>query len=281
MVTMSALQWFRDQRIRRLRDRLELATAELGRIASTPPIAADAGRAAETYGRAMRLALQVDPARAVALFGSFDRNIPDEQYPRAFQPSDENWLLRSTTTDDPDGLTAVFEVATRLRAAHLQRDTSARLLQVLARGRDTARLVAFLMRLRHLELIESDALAEVLKDFLRHSSFDRDAALWTSFFDTIPETSLPPIFDVHLFLGRGHDAARWADTMERKSLALRCCLGSPRLADVDAALRLAEELSDRAALSAAQRNDAATSWSPLAATRRRSVPTGSPTARIG
>lgn len=252
MVTMSALQWFRDQRIRRLRDRLELATAELGRIASTPPIAADSGRAAETYGRAMRLALQVDPTRAVALFGSFDRNIPDEQYERAFPPSEENWLLRSITTDDLDGLTAVFEVATRLRSAHLQRDTSARLLQMLARGRDTARLVAFLMRLRHLELIESDALAEVLKDFLRHSSFDRDAALWTSFFDTIPETSLPPIFDVHLFLGRGHDAARWADTMERKSLALRCCLRSPRLADVDAALRLAEELSDRAALSAAQ-----------------------------
>jgi molecular chaperone DnaK len=147
-----------------------------------------------------------------------------------------------------DGLTAVFEVATRLRAAHLQRDTSARLLQMLARGRDTARLVAFLMRLWHLELIESDALAEVLKDFLRHSSFDHDAALWTSFFDAIPETSLPPIFDVHLFLGRGHDAARWADTMERKSLALRCCLGSLRLADVDAALRLAEELSDRPAL---------------------------------
>ena len=193
MVTMSALQWFRDQRTRRLRDRLELATAELGRIARTPPIAADSGRAAETYGRAMRLALQVDPARAVALFGSFDRNIPDEQYERAFPPSDENWLLRSATTDDLDGLTAVFEVATRLRSAHLQRDTSARLLQMLARGRDTARLVAFLMRLRHLELIESDALAEVLKTFLRHSSFDHDAALWTSFFDTIPETSLPPI----------------------------------------------------------------------------------------
>jgi hypothetical protein len=78
MVVMSVLQWFRDQRIRRLRDRLELATAELGHIARTPPIAADSGRAAETYGRAMRLALRVDPARAVALFGSFDRNIPDE-----------------------------------------------------------------------------------------------------------------------------------------------------------------------------------------------------------
>jgi hypothetical protein len=108
------------------------------------------------------------------------------------------------------------------------------------------------MRLRHLELLESDALAEVLKDFLRNSSFDRDAALWTSFFDTIPETSLPPIFDVHLILGRGEDAARWADTVERKGLALRCCLGSPRLADVDTALRLTEELSDRAALRVAR-----------------------------
>lgn len=143
-------------------------------------------------------------------------------------------------------------MAIRLHAVNLQRDTSARLLLALGRGRDTARLVAFLRRLRHLELIEPDALTEVLKDTLRHSSFDRDVALWTSFFDTIPETSLPPIFDVHLFLGRGQDAARWADTMERKNLALRCCLGSPRLADVDAASRLADELSDRAALRLAQ-----------------------------
>jgi len=244
---MSLQSWFQDRRIRRLRDRLDSAVAELEAVARRPSGEADLSRTAKVYGRAMRLALQVDPGRAVAILGSFDHVVPDEQYGRAFQPSDADWL-RFVGADDPDGLTAVFEVATRLRAVTLQRDTSDRLLRVLSQGSDTARLVTFLQRLQRLELLPPDRLTAALTEFVRHASFDHDGALWTSFFDTVPESSLPRIFDVLLFLGRGQDAAALADTAERKERALRCCLGSRRMVDVDAADRLAQELSDPGAL---------------------------------
>ncbi|MGH3921563.1 MAG: hypothetical protein ACRDTT_01595 [Pseudonocardiaceae bacterium] len=201
-------------------------------------------RAAGVYGRTLRLAFRVSSRQALSLFRTYDRRVPADRYGLAFQRSDEPWLAGLARRNDTDTLMVVLELATRLDLGTVQRKASSRLAAMLGRGGDANRLVAHLLRCQQLDLLTADMAAGAVDDHVKRSPLEQDAQLWRSFFDVLPDSLLPPLFEVRLFLGRGADAVRLADTPARQRAALGCCLESPRFGDVQAGLQLAHRLDD-------------------------------------
>ncbi|OLB67459.1 MAG: hypothetical protein AUI10_00025 [Actinobacteria bacterium 13_2_20CM_2_72_6] len=142
----------------------------------------------------------------------------------------------------------MFELATRLRLAAVQRAARDRAVDLLAGGRDADALVAQLVRWQRAGLLDAGTATRALRDHLAHTPLDHDAQLWSGFFDGVPEPVLPDLFEVRQFLGRGADAARLADTPAREQAALECCARSPRVADAEAGVALARRREDRAAV---------------------------------
>jgi molecular chaperone DnaK len=228
----------KQRRLQRALNRLE--------IAFTPPTLEGEAleRAAIAYRQTLLLALRVEPSRATGLFRSYDSRIPAEHYLRAFRSADREWLARLARSDDPVTLGVVFELAGRLELSSAHREAAERLAGALGRSGDANRVVLHLLRCQQLQLLTAEILTPTLRDCIARSPLDRDRALWSHFFTTLPETILPPLFEVHLFLERGTDAVRLADTPARQQDALSCCRQSPRLADVRAGLELAHRIGN-------------------------------------
>ncbi|GAA4517770.1 hypothetical protein GCM10023191_090880 [Actinoallomurus oryzae] len=204
-------------------------------------------KGARAYARAMGLALDTDPALAVALFASYDARVPGDLYAAAFEPEDRQALRELARREDRDTLSTVFELATRLRIDDLRAEALDRLAGVLGREGDADRLVAHLQRWQDLGLLEAATLGRALRGHLTRVSLDRDAALWSAYLAQVPEGLLPESFEVHRFLGHGAEAVRLADTNARRAKALECCLASKRPADIEAGRELALSLGDEAA----------------------------------
>lgn len=83
-------------------------------------------RAAGVYGRALRLALRVDPLRALSLLRAYDRLIPADRYGLVLQRSSEPWLFDLARRDDVAVLTVALDVATRLGLGAVQREAGRR-----------------------------------------------------------------------------------------------------------------------------------------------------------
>jgi molecular chaperone DnaK len=239
---MPVRDWVSGGKQRRLRRDIEFLESRFG--GTTPVNGAELDRAARTYGRALRAALQLDPPQAAHVFGAVDARIPDDHYERAFGTSDERWLAGLAARDDQHVLAVVFELATRLRLTAVQRATRDRLVGVLGRGHDTNLLVTRLRRWMELGLLDRDTLSRALTVHVSHTPLRLDAQLWSRFFAQLPEPSLPDMFEVYAFLGRGADAVRLADTPARQQEALDVCARSARWRDVEAGLELARRLAD-------------------------------------
>src|SRR5262249_50504290 len=201
-------------------------------------------RAADAYRHALRLAIRVEPSRAGLLFRLYDGRIPPDRYARAFGPADRRWLTTLVGTDDVATLGGVLELAGRPGLGQAQREAAERLATLLGRGGDANRLVLHLIRCQQLQLLTADALLRTLRDHVTRAPLERDGPLWSPFFAALPEAMLPPLFEVHQFLGRGADVARLADTPARQQQAPSCCQQSPRLSDVQAGLELARRIGD-------------------------------------
>ncbi|GLY91610.1 Hsp70 family protein [Actinoallomurus iriomotensis] len=225
---------------RRLRRAVERVEKEFRGSAVT-------AKGARAYARAMGLALDADPALAVALFASYDARIPGDLYAVAFEPEDRQTLRELTRREDRDTLSTVFELATRLRIEDLRAEALDRLAGVLGREGDANRLVTHLQRWQDLGLLEAATLGRALRGHLTRVSLDRDAPLWSAYLAQVPENLLPESFEVHCFLGHGAEAVRLADTSDRRAKALECCLASRRPADIEAGRELARSLGDEAA----------------------------------
>lgn len=194
-------------------------------------------RAARAYRDALRVALRVDPHAAAGFFHSYDRLVPDRCYP--FTPHDEAWLGTVSTRDDRNALTIVFEIATRVRLNALQTRSRDRMAALLADGGDANLLASQLLRWQDLHVLGAEVATVVLRGYVARARLEHDAQLWRSFFDHLPKTCLPELFDVRCFLGRGAEAVRLADTSAREQQALECCLASSAIADAEAGLELA------------------------------------------
>jgi hypothetical protein len=134
---MSLKDWMsgaKDRRLRRDVEQLEAAMPAGGAVVSE--------RAAQDYGRALRAALQQDPALAKHLFDTYDHRIGNDRYGLAFRPGDGDWLTELVTRGDRNVLSVVFELATRLDLPGLQRMARDRLVDQLGRERDAAAAVA-------------------------------------------------------------------------------------------------------------------------------------------
>lgn len=201
-------------------------------------------RAAATYRRTLHLAIRIDPSQAQPLYCSYDGRIPADCYTRAFQSTDQAWLSGLARKDDAGILTVVLEVAGRLGFDRPQLEAAERLSSILARNRDSNRLVQHLLRCQQLELLNADTLHRALHTHVTRSPLERESSLWSSFFAGLPEASLPPLYEVHRFLGRGVDVVKLADNSTRQQEALKCCIESPRLADVEAGLELARHIEN-------------------------------------
>jgi tetratricopeptide (TPR) repeat protein len=245
---MAPLDWLADLLAggKRRRLRRALARAEAAFAPATLEGAA-LDRAAAAYRGALRLALRVKPPRAVELFRAWDGRLPADRYAAAFRPADAPWLGRLGRGDDANVLTVVVDLADRLGLEAVRRSAAERLALLLGRAGDANRLVVHLLRCRQLRLLAADTLTRAVGDHLTRSPLERDAALGSSFFATLPEALLPPLFEVRHFLGRGTDAVGLADTPARQQQALACCLRSPRVEDVRAGLGLARRLGDAGA----------------------------------
>ncbi|WUI04251.1 Hsp70 family protein [Spirillospora sp. NBC_00431] len=213
-------------------------------------------KAARAYVRALLEALEKDPPLASHLFAEFDGRIPADAYASAFRPADRERLAGFTSGQDVKVLTVVFEVATRLRLPALQRTARDRLAETLADLGDADRLVTGLNRWQELGLLESDVLADALRAHIRKAPLSRDEQLWNAFFAQVPESSVPDLFAVHAFLGHGARAVRLARTPAERQEALRCCLASSRIEDVQAGIELARAEGDAGSLAALQEHAA-------------------------
>jgi molecular chaperone DnaK len=229
------------RRLQRIVDRLDARFAE-----------PELDRAARDYADALQLALRQDPPRAVELWHRYDARIPGDRYALAFRPDVEGWLTDLARRPDGRVLDIVFELATRLGLGALQREVRDRSANMLAGDGDANLLVSHLVRWHRAGLLNADTVSRTLRGHLARTPLDHDRQLWSSFFDQLPETLLPDLFDVHHFLGRGADAVRLADSPAREQAALDCCARSPRLADVEAGLALAQRREDRAHIRALQ-----------------------------
>ena len=219
------------QRMRRVVDRLE--------VSFVLPLTGKAlDRTIRMYRSALRLALRLEPPLAVSLFRSYDLLIPNDRYALAFRSNDEGWLGALTSRDDNDVLAVVFDLATRLRLKPLQYHTRDRMAEVLGDAGDANGLVNQLRRWRDLNLLDTVTTSRFLQRHLAHSALSKDAYVWSAFFNYLPESQLPELFEVHCFLGRGFHAVRLADTRTREREALLCCAQSSQFSDALAGLRL-------------------------------------------
>ena len=114
-----------------------------------------------------------------------------------------------------------------LHLADLQHAARDRIADLLGNERDANVVVSYLRQWLEAGLLDVDTLARVLARHLAHTSLDRQAALWSSFFREVPESLLPELFDSTAFLGRGADAVRLADTSARQRRALESPSGLP------------------------------------------------------
>ncbi|WP_322760485.1 Hsp70 family protein [Frankia sp. Cr2] len=203
----------------------------------------DRRRAAGAYRDALSGALRHRPALAVSLFSCYDARIPADRYGFAFRAGDVGWLTRLAEQGDQDVLTVVLGLAERLGLQAPRTVARDRLANMLGRQRDAGPLVAHLLDWQDRYLLDIGVLTAVLQDYVTHTSLDRDAHVWSSFFADLPVAFLPELFEVRLFLGRGADAVRLADTAVRQRAAVECCLRSALIDDVQAGLELAGRIN--------------------------------------
>lgn len=200
----------------------------------------DLRQAATLYGEVVRAVAETRPALALCLFRCFDTRLPAESYPLAFRPDDEGWLRRLADQEDQDALRLVMGLSARLSLHTPLVAARDRLAGLLGRHGDAGELVGQLLAWQDMRLLDVRVLETVVRDHLRHSSLEQNAAAWADLFAHLPVALLPDIFEVRLFLGRGADAVRLADTPARQQAALECCLRSGQLGEVTAGLELAE-----------------------------------------
>jgi molecular chaperone DnaK len=244
-LNMSLIDWLADLAAGGKRRRLERALSRLQRTFAPSTLdGEDLDRAARAYRNTLRLAIRVEPSRAALPFRLYDARIPTDCYARAFRPADRVWLAGLVRMENPTILTIAIDVAGRLGLRQPQREAAEMLATVLGRSRDANCLVLHLLRCQNLQFLTLDTLVHTLRDYVAQSSLEHDGPLWSSFFASLPETLLPPLFEVHHFLGHGADAVRLADTPTRQQEALTACLLSSRLSDVQAGLALGRSLAN-------------------------------------
>ncbi|MEU1196728.1 Hsp70 family protein [Streptomyces sp. NPDC005813] len=206
----------------------------------------DAERAATAYVRALLLALQENPALARDLHARYDARLPATEYASAFGQAEKEQLSALGGHLDTTVLALVIDVADRLDDPGLRRRACHGLAGLLGEAQDAEGLVAWLHRLYEQEMLDVTVLSAALEAHTARTGLDADAGLWAGFFDHLPHHLVPDRFETRLFLGRGSDAVRLADTPARRREALACCLRSSRLEDVQDGLQLAESEGDAA-----------------------------------
>ncbi|WP_322750370.1 MULTISPECIES: Hsp70 family protein [unclassified Frankia] len=208
----------------------------------------DLRRAAGAYRDALSAALRDRPPLAVCLFRCFDARIPADFYQSAFRLDDADWLIAvaqrtGAEQDERDVLTVVMGLAARLGLGAPLVAARDRMAGVLGQQRDADAVVSQLLDWQDLQVLDAGVAEAVVRDYVTHTSLDQDAPVWSAFFAHLPAALLPDLFEVRLFLGRGADTARLADTPVRQQAALECCLRSALIEDVLAGVRLAGRIN--------------------------------------
>jgi len=239
-------RWWRDMRHRSGERRLDRALARLDDLLRADATGRDTSAVAEAYGGTLLRALETNPSRAMSIFAAYDGRLGAAEKARAFGSADEPELSRIADRGEPDTLTVIVEVAMRSNLVPVRDKATGLLLPLLARC-DGRRLIGVLTRLQRSNLLPPAQLAHVLEIYLERSTFEAERAAWAAFFDDVPDSVVPTSFDVLLFLDRPADAAGLADTVERRTAALRACMESQRIPDLDAGVRLAQDLDDEGA----------------------------------
>jgi molecular chaperone DnaK len=238
----------RDWSDNRRSKQLDRSISRLDELLRPPPGERDQMVVAELYGGVLLDALRMTPAEATAVFARFDARLTSEERLRAFSKSDEPALARLVESGDVESRLILLEIAVRTPLPKVRDRVIALLLPELARGADVHRLVEVVGRLSRWGLLTADRLASAVEIYLQHATLDHDREAWTAFFDAIPDLHVPRLFDVAVFLGRGAEAANLADSRGRRTAALQVCLRSGEVPDLEAGLRLADELGDAAVL---------------------------------
>jgi molecular chaperone DnaK len=205
------------------------------------PTPKETGRAADTYRTALLKLLGANPSLAVCLSSCYESRIPAAAYTGAFG-RDAGRLAELASRGNADVLIVVAQVASRLGLTSVLDICRGRLPGELGRQPQAEVVTAGLARWRALNLLDLDLLTAVVRNHLALTSLEQGASVWSSFFHHLPASLLPPLFEVHAFLGRGADAVRLADTPAQGEAAVECCLRSPRVSDVEAGLDLARRL---------------------------------------
>lgn len=130
----------------------------------------------------------------------------------AFTRKDEDWLTWTASRGDRATLKVTFELATRLRLRDLQLRTRNRMADLLSDELDAKLVKHQLSRWQELGLLEAKTVARALKGHVRLSPLEGNAALWSDFFAQLPRRSLPMLFEVHYFMGRGSSAVHLAQS---------------------------------------------------------------------
>ncbi|GAA0906449.1 hypothetical protein GCM10009558_007940 [Virgisporangium aurantiacum] len=222
---------------RRLRKAVETLTET---FRAGPPTGPALDRAARAYREAVELTLPRDPQQAATFVTRYDAHLPAGRYP--FGPADHQWLAGFVDGADPDALTVVFTIASRVPLPDLQRAARDRLVGTVAPVGRADLLVGHLLRIRAAGLLDAATLGTAMTVHLERARLDDDEPLWRGFLADLPEETRPDLFEMHRFLGNGADAVRLATTPAQRLRAVELCAASNRKPDHDAGLRLANDL---------------------------------------
>jgi molecular chaperone DnaK len=204
----------------------------------------DSERAASAYARAIRLALRIDPAEARRLCERYDARVRDEHYVEAFADIPAGWVAGLASRPDAYTLQVCLSLATRLQLPQAQHTAAEQLALLHAQAGDADALIAHLDLCRRLQLIDRNLIETALRAYLKKHPFTENAA-WAPFLRGLPETALPPVFEVHLLLERAAAAVRLASDSAQQQVALDCCLRARAYPDMAAGIALAEQLGDQ------------------------------------
>jgi molecular chaperone DnaK len=200
-------------------------------------------KAATVYGKATKLGIRVDIGRACDLVRNYDSLVPDKYYQYAFSADDAPLVSSLATRKEEHVLAACIAIAQRLKLSDTIEAAARRLALRYAETANAEPLLAHLERCRQWGLVSVEFLQTVLGAYTQHRTL-ADNVGWAYFLSELSPMELPDLFDVHLVLRHGADAARLADKLEEKHKALQCCMESDDISALLAAVNLAEQVNE-------------------------------------
>ena len=191
---------------------------------------------------ALNVGLEIAPDQALELCIACDPFLEPPQG-STIAPAGDALLLRAARLASSPGWQLGWMISKRLKQAEPLKQFGVGLAMHLGGRGDPDALVMHMEDCRQRDFFDAALLGNVLHQFLARNRL-RDSRAWLPFLRQLPDSQLPPIFEVHALLGRTRDAVNLASSSEQIVEAIDLCLVDNELDLLRQALLLANRIAD-------------------------------------